>query len=114
MSNFVKVFKHKSTGTGVIADTFALPSDAPPRKLCCVTAHFSADPGAENLTITLNAGAGALYDTLLKTQAMSGITDFVWYPDGDLILESGDALDFAMAGAAARVYGIQVTMREVT
>jgi hypothetical protein len=85
-----------------------------PLKVSNFTLNFSADPGAENLVVTLNAGAGAVYDTILLTKAMSGVLDLAWFPDGELILEPGDSLDFAQANGNSRTWGLQVTLREVT
>jgi hypothetical protein len=114
MNQIVKVFKYSEDGTGAITATAAVPTEGGFRRVVSVTMHLSGDPGAEDFTITLDADAGAAYDTLLNTQAMSGVVDFVWFPDGEIILGPGDALDFAMTGAADEDYGLQTTMREVT
>lgn len=108
------VHKYPFTGAAAIAAESAVPAESGKRRLVSVTLHFSADPGVENLTITLDANAGAAYDTLLKIQAMSGVVDFVWVPPVEIILEPGDAIDIVQANALTRTYGLQVTMREVS
>ncbi|MCK5644419.1 MAG: hypothetical protein KAJ19_26705 [Gammaproteobacteria bacterium] len=110
----ITTFKYPFTGTGAIAETALAPAIGQHRELLSITAHFNGDPGVEDLTITLNAVAGAVYDTLLKTQPMSGVIDFIWGPDVRIILEPGDAIDLAMTGAGGKIYGIQVTMVEVS
>lgn len=112
--DIVTIFKYDFTGTGAIIESATLPDPGQHRRLVSITAHFNGDPGIEDLAISLFANAGVVYNTLLKIQAMSGIIDFLWFPSGEIILEPGDEIDIAMTGAAGRVYGIQVTMREVS
>ena len=107
------VMKYPTTGAAAIAAVALVPLDSGSRELVSMTLHFSADPGVENLTITLNNVNGVAYDTLLKTQAMTGIVDFVWYPSGRTILQPGDSLDIAQANALTRTYGLEITMKEV-
>lgn len=112
--SIVGIVKKNFTGSAAIAASVAVPSPGGHYEVASVTLHYSADPGVEDLTITLNANAGVAYDTLLKTQPMSGVTDFVWAPDFELILEPGDSLDIAQANATAKTYGLQTTLKEVT
>jgi len=106
---FKRVLKSNFTGAAAIAVALDIPGGH--YELRSITAHFSADPGVENLTVTLDANAGAVYDMNLLTQAMSGVTDLLWQPG--VILEAGDQIEIAMTNAGARTYGIQVTLVEV-
>lgn len=106
-----RTLKANFTGAAAIAIGLDIPGGH--YELISVTAHFSGDPGVENLTITLDANAGAAYDVNLLTQAMSGVTNLLWQPDAPLILERGDQLEIAMTNANTRTYGIQITLLEV-
>ncbi|MCK4958402.1 MAG: hypothetical protein KAT00_03360 [Planctomycetes bacterium] len=106
--------KYQTTGAAAIAAAALVPLESGNRELISVTLHFSADPGVEDLTITLNNVNGAAYDSLLKTQAMTGVIDFVWSPSGRIILQPGDSLDVAQTNALTRTYGLEVTVKEVS
>ena len=110
MNMFKRVLKANFTGAAAIAVALDIPGGH--YELKSVTAHFSANPGVENLTVTLDANAGAVYDTNLLTKAMSGVTDLLWQPDG-VILEAGDQVEITMTNASTRTYGIQITLVEV-
>lgn len=114
MADIIKVFKYNFTGAAAIAASCVVPTEGQHREIVSLTLHFSADPGVENLTITLNNVNGAAYDTLFVTKAMSGVTNWVWYPEGETILQPGDSLDIAQANATLKTYGIEVTMKEVS
>ena len=73
-----------------------------------VRIHLSAGGAASNLTITINSGSGAVYDTNLNTQAMSGLTDYVYQPDNPHILFNGDTLDIDYANSGNATYGVEV------
>lgn len=77
-----------------------------------VTLHLSAAGGANNLTATINKGAGAAYDTVLVTQDMTLVTDFVYVPDKPILMQSGDTLDIAWTNGSSRTYGLEVTYTE--
>jgi hypothetical protein len=114
------IVKVPSTGSAAIAVEAAPPGSAidPSIKdtaweLIGITLHFSADPGVENLTITYNSANGSDYDTLLKTQAMSGVVDFWWGPAfTPFYVGPDDTIDIAQANASARTYGIEVVWGE--
>lgn len=78
-----------------------------------VRIHLSAAGGAGNLTIKINAIAGAAYDTTLVTQDMTGVTDYVWQPTSPLYLQQGDVLEIAWLNANNRTYGLTVVYTEV-
>ena len=109
------VFKVNTTGGTAIAASLTVPASATYR-LVSVTLHFSAAPGtSENFTITLDAHAGAAYDTLLYSLDLStGSTiDLVWFPDEPLLLEGGDAIDVAYINTDTGTYGLQITAQAV-
>lgn len=107
---------YKAIGTaanGAVAVSATVPAGMCYR-LVSVTAHFNIAPAAAgSLTVTLNAGAGAAYDTLLQTASMVGLTDWVWTPDEEIIGWGGDAFDVAYANADNRTYGVQITVKAV-
>lgn len=70
--------------------------------------HLNAAGGAGDLTITLDAAAGAAYDTVLMTQDMTLVTDLVWQPDMPLYFDNGDKLVIAWANGSGRTYGLEV------
>lgn len=106
--------KVSATGAGVVAATSgAVPAGAQYR-LVAVTIHFGVAPAAAgSLTVTLDAAAGAAYDTVLQSASMVGLTSWVWQPDQDIIGVAGDAFVVAYANSDARTYGIQMTLEAV-
>jgi hypothetical protein len=104
------VYKVNSTGAAAIAASATVPAGRHYR-LVSVTCHFDVAPAAAgSFTVTLNANAAAAYDTLLATTSMVGVTDYLYQPDRDLILEGGSSIDVAYANADTRTYGCQITL----
>lgn len=63
----------------------------------------------EDVTITLNSGVGAAFDTLLETIPLSQETDAVWIPDNEIFLMDDDTLNIsAPAGGAGITCAIAV------
>jgi hypothetical protein len=111
------VFKDNATNNaGAIAHSLVVPSGATYR-IVTVTLKMGAAPTtSENYTITLNAKAGAAFDTQIYALDLStgSTTDNIWFPDGyDLLLEGGDSLDVAYANTDANTYASQITVRSV-
>jgi len=75
-------------------------------RLVEVRAHLSAAGGAANMTLTLDANQGAVYDLVIATLDMTAVTDYVFQPDAPMSFENGDQLLLAWANANNRVYGI--------
>ena len=64
---------------------------------------------AENFTITRDADAGAYWDELIRSQAMAGVTSFLWnIRDTPLRYNANDKLLFAFANSDARTFGLEV------
>lgn len=103
--------KTNGTGSGAIAVSASAPAGDRAHRLKSVTVHFDSAPAsAGSLTITLDANAGAAYDTLLASRSMVGVTDYVYQPDHDLDLVAGDAIDVAYTNPDSRTYGVEITL----
>ena len=97
-----------ATGAAAVAATFD------PHGPCTVlhmTYHGSgAVTTEENLTVTLDANAGAAYDTVLTSIDMNSETDtqnVKWTPT-NLVLANGDKLAIAFPNTETRTYGLQI------
>lgn len=100
-----------ATGSGALAESTTY---AQAFELEEVRIHVGvAAASAENLTVTIDAAAGAAYDTLIKTVAMAGVTDYVWIPDKKSLLKAGDQIDIAWTNTDARTWGLTYVYRRV-
>jgi hypothetical protein len=95
----------RATGAAAVAMTIA-PGVA--WQLESIRVHLSAGGAATDLTATVDAGAGAAYDVVLATQAMNGVTDYVYKPDFPIPFTPDDELDIAYTNGGAATYGIEV------
>lgn len=98
----------EQTGSGAINVSHAITEN---EKLISVAITFDVAPTtSENLTITLDDADGAAYDVTLQTidPSAHSATEILYYPDGDVILESGDAIVVAYANADARTWTVTV------
>jgi hypothetical protein len=78
-----------------------------------VAVHFSTAPTtSEDLTATIDAQAGAAYDTLVRSidPSVSSATDVFW--EGPIHLYEGDALDVAYTNTDVRTVGVTYVWRE--
>jgi hypothetical protein len=74
-----------------------------------VRIHLSAAGGAGNLTITNDSGiAATVYDTVLATQDMTAVTDYVFKPEIPHAFFEGDVLKIAWPNAQNKTYGLEV------
>jgi hypothetical protein len=71
---------------------------------------------ATDITVTLNAGAGSDYDTLLASiELITGQRYAVYIPEVPIPLMVDDTIDVAVpAGGAAITSAAQILIREVT
>lgn len=102
------ILKVNATGAAAIATSTAIAAEW---KLLAVTVHFSSAPTtSQNLTMTLNAVAGAAYDTILYSvdPSLSAATDVVYIPDGEMKFFVGDELDIAFTNTDTRTYGLTI------
>jgi len=102
-----------TTGSGAISVSYA-PGSA--FWFESVTLNLSAAPTtSENITVTLNAGDGTAYDTILYRDDLSvlggGTTDLVYQPARDLLCESADAIDVVWLNQDSRTYGLRIIVR---
>ena len=73
-----------------------------------IRVHLSAAGTAGDLTVTVDSGTAAAYDTVLLTQDMSSITNLNYIFTHPVKLEAGDEIDIAWANGSTRTYGIEV------
>lgn len=101
-----RVIREQVTGSSDISKSV---NPGAPFDLCEVRLSLSAAGGANNLTITVNDGTGAAYDTILLTQDMTTATDVVYHPDGGPHpCFQGDTIDVAWTNTNNRTYGLTV------
>jgi len=103
MVNHIRM--QNATGAAAVATTLAPGASFRLRE---VRIKLSAVGAAGNLTITVDAGAGAAYDVNLLTQDMTAVTNFVWVPDTQMQFASTDEIDFVWANASTRTYGLTI------
>ena len=94
-----------ATGAAAVSTSLA-PGES--FRLREVRIKLSAAGTAGNLTISVDAGAGAAYDVNLLTQDMTSVTSLTWVPDTQLQFNATDELDFAWANASTRTYGLTI------
>jgi hypothetical protein len=106
------VHKYSSSGTGALVDTTAAIDQGAGFE--SVSIHLGSAPSSqENLTVTLDANAGAAYDTVLFTGSMGGITNLlVDEADFNVTLQRGDALDVAWDNTDGVTWGMEITLVE--
>ena len=105
------VYKVEYTGVVALAHTLAPNLDF---RIKEIRVHLSAAGGAGNLTATVDAIGGVVYDINLLTQDMTAVTDLVYIPDGEgITLFKGDEIDFAWANAGGKSYGLVVVYEVV-
>jgi len=98
------------------AATGALALDIAPDwdfELMEVRVHLNAAGGAGDLTVTLDALAGAEYDAVLFKQDMTAVTDLVYIPAQPMQFARGDKLAVAWPNAGNKTYGAEVYVRKV-
>ncbi|MBE7462870.1 MAG: hypothetical protein HS116_05170 [Planctomycetes bacterium] len=102
-------YVHRATGAASLAITVT-PSGSE-WELLALRIHLSGAAAAENLTITLDAAAGAAYDTVVYSKAMSGLTDVLEVFARPIPFNAGDALVIAWANGNSRTYGLELLWR---
>lgn len=111
--------KPDSGGSGRIGRRFATGASAiataltpkTPFQLLSVEVHLDAAATQETFTVTKDGGkAATVYDTLLFSKAMSGLTDVVKYFN-DMKFAQEDEIDCAWTNTDTRTYGITVTYK---
>jgi hypothetical protein len=95
----------RATGSGAVALTLAPDIGW---QLQEIRIHLNGAGGAGNLTITQDALAGAVYDTVLVTQDMTAVVNLVYFPARPNQFVAGDAIVIAWPNAGGKTYGIEV------
>lgn len=101
---------HRVTGAAAIASTL-VPGVA--WQLEEIRVHLSAAGGAGDLTATLDHSVGAAYDTVILTQDMTSLTDYVWHCERPMEFDADTELDIAWANANTRTYGLEVIFKGI-
>jgi hypothetical protein len=113
----MRKFVHEQVGAGAIAYEIR-PKDGF-WTIVCVTIKCSADPGADDFTITLDSEEGGNFDTALYSQDMNGRTSLLWCPGVDIPVagrtnrNEGDRLDVALANTNSVDIGIIIWMKQL-
>ena len=77
-----------------------------------LTLNAAATTASENMTITVDAGAGSVYDYLLYSQDMNTLRYLNWnIQDNPEPFEKNDELACAWANATPKTYGLEVYWR---
>jgi hypothetical protein len=63
---------------------------------------------AEDLTIQLDSGVGAAYDTTFVQQNMNGVQNVVWQPSRPLLFNNGDELDITFPNTGNATWGLEI------
>ena len=102
-----------ATGAAALSETITFPIGQLLR-IVSVELHLSAAPtSAGSITVTHNPSGGAAYDTVLNSQSLVGVTNYVWMPTNDLYLVGDDTLSVAYINTDTRTYGLTVTLENV-
>jgi hypothetical protein len=85
--------------------------------LDAVTVHLSSAPTtAGDLTVTLDAGGGSVYDIVLfqvDPSTGSGMTDIVYTPSVSILCTEDDAIVVEYANSDSKTYGTRIVTREI-
>lgn len=100
-----KLQRHNATGAAAVSQTITFTDDVELKEF---RIHLSAAGGAGNLTITLDSALGAAYDSVLLTQDMTAVTDYVWRPSPGPHFMKDDKIVIAWANAGTKTYGLEV------
>lgn len=106
------VFSLRFTGTGNVTATVETVAPGSAWQLHSIKVSLSAAGGANDLTATIDKGAGAAYDTVILTQDMTAVTDLYYAPERPIEMLAADELDLAWTNASGRTYGIEVVWRK--
>lgn len=78
------------------------------RRLLYITVKYSTNV-TQNVTVTLNSGAGSEFDTLIQTIELSTAKDGFFMPDKEIILSSDDTCDVvAPAGGGVTTSAVAI------
>ena len=93
------LFVRYDGGVDNAANTVSLVAGKPKRIILITTTYSGAV--TKTATVTLNAGLGAGYDTLLNTISLSAVVSGFWQPPAELWIGKDDILDVVAAASGA-------------
>jgi len=73
-----------------------------------ISLHLSGVGVGGNLIVTINKGAGVVYDILLDVQDMTDIRDYLNVFESEIMFEITDTLDIVWANPSNLTYGLEV------
>lgn len=83
-------------------------------ELVDVRIHNDSSPTtSETFTITLDANLGTMYDSVIYSIDMSGVSDLLWIPDRHTYFSASDTLSFAWNNSDAVEYGLVIRYRRL-
>ena len=91
MADYVGPYRVAVTGAANAITTAASPINPIPLRLRLITVKYSASV-TQNVTVTLDSGAGAAYDVLLSTLAISAGTTAVYNAPGTFPIAADDQI----------------------
>lgn len=99
------------TGTANAITAVSTPTATGTFQLVMVTAKYSGAPTQAGVTVTLNSGAGAGYDTLLTT-GTANAQNTVYIPAAPIFLAADDVIDVsAPAGGGSLTSSVAIYTR---
>lgn len=100
------LYTHRVTAAnGAIASTLA---PGVPWQLHEMRLHLSAAGANENITLTMDAVAGATYDCVIYAGTTNSLTDVNYLPARPRQLCAADEIDIALVNTNARAYGVEI------
>lgn len=95
-----------AAATDITMSTTVVPAVL--RRLLYVTVKYATAPTQAGVTVTLNSGAGAAYDTLLTTGTANALNTF-YLPGSEVLMMSDDVIDVvAPSGGGAIVANVAI------
>lgn len=73
-----------------------------------IRVHHANALSTGTLTVTVNAGDGAVYDTVIDTKDMASTVNYSYQPGRPRYCESGDAIDVSWSPDSATTTGLLV------
>lgn len=98
-----------ATGNSAINTTTSINDDFVISYVCC---HFSTAVSGE-FTIKIDSVDGSTYDTILFTRNLESETDFVWWPEHQLLVETGSELNVSFPNSTNATYGLSIVVEKV-
>jgi len=96
-----------TSGSGAMSFDAKVPKGG--AYLNSVLVHSSGSVStSEDLTIKIDSKHGSAYDTVLLTQDLQNLTDYVFYPTHPILLEEDSVVNLAYDNTDGLTFGCQV------